>query len=238
MIEFNLKRTRIDKISREKIISELENAAKLFDYTEFGKRDFDKIADISAATVENEFGCWNKALVSLREHLKMKNIELRPREFPTNKPKYSQQQLFDEMERIWNLTGQRPSRLEWEEAHPKINYGTYTHRFGSWTNACLKFIEYKMGGIIVVNSEQNTKCHLKNSHMIKSEDKRGIPLKLRLNVLKRDNFRCVFCGRSPATHVGVILHIDHKIPFSKGGKTEIGNLQTLCLECNIGKSNG
>ena len=49
--------------------------------------------------------------------------------------------------------------------------------------------------------------------------------------------RCVFCGRSPAMDKGVVLHIDHKMPFSKGGTTSLDNLQTLCYECNLGKGN-
>lgn len=57
---------------------------------------------------------------------------------------------------------------------------------------------------------------------------------LRYDVLKRDNFRCVICGRSAAD--GVTLHVDHIKPISKGGKTELNNLRTLCDYCNLGKS--
>lgn len=58
---------------------------------------------------------------------------------------------------------------------------------------------------------------------------------LRYDVLRRDGFRCVLCGMSSKD--GAILHVDHIIPVSKGGKTEISNLRTLCEKCNIGKSN-
>jgi len=57
---------------------------------------------------------------------------------------------------------------------------------------------------------------------------------LRYDVLKRDNFRCVICGASAET--GARLHVDHIIPVSKGGKSEISNLRTLCERCNVGKS--
>ena len=42
-------------------------------------------------------------------------------------------------------------------------------------------------------------------------------------------------ARSPATDLGCILHVDHIIPFSKGGKTLLENLQTLCSQCNAAK---
>ncbi|MFH1654455.1 MAG: HNH endonuclease [Pseudomonadota bacterium] len=49
----------------------------------------------------------------------------------------------------------------------------------------------------------------------------------------KNNFACVQCGMRPPS---VELHIDHIKPWSKGGKTEMKNLQTLCSKCNIGKS--
>ena len=64
---------------------------------------------------------------------------------------------------------------------------------------------------------------------------RVISDKLRYQVLKRDNFKCCACGASPAKDPYVELHIDHIVPWSKGGETTLGNLQTLCSKCNIGK---
>lgn len=58
---------------------------------------------------------------------------------------------------------------------------------------------------------------------------------LRYSVLRRDGHRCRCCGNSVST--GAILHVDHITPVSKGGFTEMKNLQTLCSACNIGKGN-
>ncbi len=58
---------------------------------------------------------------------------------------------------------------------------------------------------------------------------------LRYDILKRDNFRCQICGLSASN--GVVLHVDHIIPISRGGKTIKANLRTLCDRCNLGKSN-
>ena len=243
-MDYKFQRTRIDKIPESKILEELEKAAKHFNYIEFGWRDFDKIADISSGTVENYFGNWKKGLTALKQHLKQKGLDLSPRPYPPNRS-YSDRELFEEMERIWRKAGQRPSLVEWEMHNPKVSSGTYKHRFGSWTKACLKFIEDKMGGNIFSDDElsldQKARNPIgKNDERVvtyKAENSRTIPLGIRLKVLDRDNFRCIFCGRSPATDLGVRLHIDHKIPFSKGGKSTIENLQTLCEECNLGKSN-
>ena len=57
--------------------------------------------------------------------------------------------------------------------------------------------------------------------------------KLRLFILNRDNFKCVYCGRTSKTSTS---HIDHIIPMAKKGKTNKNNLQTLCAECNSAKS--
>lgn len=57
--------------------------------------------------------------------------------------------------------------------------------------------------------------------------------KLRYAVMQRDQFRCVLCGATVDS--GAKLHVDHIIPVSKGGKTEMNNLRTLCDRCNLGK---
>jgi 5-methylcytosine-specific restriction enzyme A len=61
---------------------------------------------------------------------------------------------------------------------------------------------------------------------------RYIPASIRVSVLHRDQYKCVFCGRSSQQ---VPLEVDHITPFSKGGSNDLNNLQTLCLDCNRGK---
>ena len=57
---------------------------------------------------------------------------------------------------------------------------------------------------------------------------------LRYDIMKRDNFRCVLCGRSQED--GIKLHVDHIKPVKLGGLTIPSNLRTLCDDCNLGKS--
>lgn len=58
--------------------------------------------------------------------------------------------------------------------------------------------------------------------------------RLRFEILKRDGFRCRYCGASAAS---TILHVDHVVPESAGGDDEPENLVTACSVCNGGKSN-
>lgn len=66
--------------------------------------------------------------------------------------------------------------------------------------------------------------------------KRPTP-KQRLEVMKRDGYKCVVCGDNPITSPGVNLEVDHYVPFSKGGADDETNFQTLCRPCNRGKGN-
>lgn len=70
----------------------------------------------------------------------------------------------------------------------------------------------------------------------KSQNSRNPSPRLRFNVLVRDKFTCRYCGASPNKDPSVTLHIDHIVPWSKGGKTALDNLQVLCSTCNLGKS--
>lgn len=242
VVDYRFKRKRLNEFSELKILCELEKAAEHFNYIEFGRRDFDKVANISSSVVRSRFnGSWTKSLEALKKQLQQKGLSLSPRLHAPNRI-FSDKQLFNEMERVWQDVGQRPSRAEWEAAQPRISYNTYKQRFGGWTNACMKFIEHKMGGSILVDNEPHVgvkKIHrseTKNSGKDNAILSRSVTLSVRLKVLERDAYRCIFCGRSPATDVGVRLHIDHRFPFSKGGSSTIDNLQTLCQDCNLGKS--
>lgn len=236
-MDYSFQRRRLNEIPEEKILAELEDVAKKFNYVEFSWRDFDSIAAISANTVKKRYGNWSSGLEALKKHLESKGLELSPRPYAPNRV-HSDNDLFDEMEKVWKQVGQRPSRTEWEMVKPKIAYGTYKKRFGGWNNACEKFIEYKMGNDILSDDfvlPDRTQKKVKRQEY-KPQNSRNISLSLRLAVLNRDNFRCLFCGRSPATDIGTKLHIDHIKPFSDGGTSTIDNLQTLCEECNLGKS--
>lgn len=65
-----------------------------------------------------------------------------------------------------------------------------------------------------------------------SKFRHGIQPKLRYQIFKRDNFRCVICGCDAKND---ILVVDHIVPVVNGGKNDLSNLRVLCRECNTGK---
>lgn len=66
-----------------------------------------------------------------------------------------------------------------------------------------------------------------------------VNLRLRTEVLERDNYTCQMCGYSAgqkyADGESVRLEADHIIPLADEGQTTVENLQTLCSRCNAGK---
>jgi len=59
--------------------------------------------------------------------------------------------------------------------------------------------------------------------------------KIKEEIFKRDNYKCVVCGRGRQD--GVEICADHKKPKDKGGKNTLENGQTLCMEHNLLKKN-
>jgi 5-methylcytosine-specific restriction enzyme A len=58
---------------------------------------------------------------------------------------------------------------------------------------------------------------------------------VRIRVMKRDKFRCTYCG-APGTDAE--LEVDHIIAVAKGGSHHISNLTTACRACNQAKGAG
>jgi hypothetical protein len=62
-----------------------------------------------------------------------------------------------------------------------------------------------------------------------------IPNKVRERVYEEAHYRCGYCLTSQ-TVVGPFLEIDHLIPQSQGGTSDIKNLWVACPKCNGAKS--
>jgi len=221
-----LDRRRVDALPRELIIDELRNVANQLGGRRFSRRDFDRHATAcKGSAVLSQFGTWAAALsaigIPLTDH-------------HTNRKQFSDAQLLGELARIWNALGHRPSKLEWEGSDAAYSYTTYKQRFGGWVNACSALVGGDVESAPVIATEHRADA-VSSTKRIPAENIRTVPLKLRLRVLTRDQFRCVLCGRTPALNPATVLHIDHIVPFSSGGPTIDSNLRTLCDQCNWGK---
>lgn len=76
--------------------------------------------------------------------------------------------------------------------------------------------------------------HIKWKNSIKGQRALMTPA-LRQSIKERDHFTCCNCSNSTEQEPNLLLEIDHIMPLSKGGKTEVDNLQTLCWKCNRSK---
>ncbi len=84
---------------------------------------------------------------------------------------------------------------------------------------------------LAIKRGRKSYAHLRRS--VRSCDMRkGIAPKLRYQVLQRDKFKCVLCGKDAKEE---LLEIDHIKPVVYGGTNDFKNLRTLCAECNKGK---
>ena len=63
---------------------------------------------------------------------------------------------------------------------------------------------------------------------------RSIPPSWRKEILEKHDGRCVRCSVALTVRTA---HMDHIVPFSKGGGTTKDNLQPLCEPCNLKKGN-
>lgn len=204
-------------VSIEELINDLKKVASENNIDVLPQRLYAEKGKYDVTNISRRFGTWRKAL--LKAGLKPGNIN-----------NYSDEELFENILNIWQYKGKQPTRRDLIFNPSKISQNPYNRRFKSWSNALISFVKYaneKDNIDIKFNSSQ---CYIQNTN-------RDPSLRLRFKVLKRDHFTCIQCGASPAKVQGVELHVDHIKPWSKGGETIYENLQTLCLICNIGKSN-
>ncbi len=199
----------------KRVASDLRKSPTIDEYNERGA--------YHSTTLTRRFGSWFKVL---------ENAGLSRTRSPLNIP---EEELFKNLEEIWTKLGRQPRYQELQKPLSKYSAGTYKNRFGSWTNALEKFVAY-------INNEKKYSSEraikkLTTEPLTRHKTKRSINWRLRFLVMKRDNFKCKKCGRSPATDPKIILHVDHKKAWANGGETVLENLETLCSKCNIGKSN-
>jgi hypothetical protein len=215
------------------IIEDLQRVAKKLDNSNFSLNEYNELGQYSTSAVSKRFGGWNNA---------KKAADL---EFTTHR--FSNEDYFENLQSLWEHLGRQPKYKEVVPPLSKFHVSSYERRFGSWRKSLERFINYvsKDGSEeeekeappkkSIITSKKQSKSLQKP--VVKKRTNRIANLRQRFRVMKRDGFKCVLCGSSPATQAGCELHIDHIIPWSKGGETVEENLRTLCSSCNLGRSN-
>jgi hypothetical protein len=202
----------------EVLLEDLRRVASALGRSTVTWREYRNRGRFGSETIRQRFGSWNKALeqagLGVSKRHRIPDVE-----------------LFENLERIWVSLGRQPHRSDLDRCHTIVSHSVYEQRFGGWRKALEAFVAFveqtgESGAVPHSNDESSTR-----------RTPREPNLRLKFLVMRRDGFRCQQYGRSPATHPGVELHVDHKLAWSAGGETEIGNLRTLCADCNLGKSN-
>lgn len=217
-MRFELSHDRRD-ISDNDLLSDLRRVAADQSEQQVKQRTYKERGKYGVTTVIRRFGSWNAAVEAA-------GLDT------TVERNVADEKLFSALYDLWVGLGRQPSYSEVQKSACPFHVATYARRFGSWRGALEAFVTY-------ANSEEMA------PPTVIAEATGGMPrrtsrspdLRLRFKVLQRDRFRCYTCGASPSVTPGVLLEIDHITPWSKGGETVVGNLQTLCFSCNQGKTN-
>ena len=227
-------------ISDEKYFADLRRVAQFVQKNTVSYADYQIYGRYSARGIFERFGKWNIAL---------QKAGLTTTGF--SKDKITEQQCFEEIERIWILLGRQPTSTDIIKGNISIySIDTYKRRFGGWRKALEAFVRFASSSHdeeININTDKSVAEAYSNNESPDEQDSnivvykqrrtsRNINVRLRFRVLQRDNFKCCACGASPAKDSSVELHVDHIMPWAKGGETVLENLQTLCSKCNLGKS--
>lgn len=222
MSQFQL-RLRRRNIPDEEILEDMRSVARVLECQTLTASQYDTNGTFGSTTALRRFGTWNKALQAAGILI-------------SNRQNIPTEELFENIANVWVSIGGQPFGRQMSEKMlgSEFSLGTYEKRFGSWNNALLAFIQFVENGNIgeSVTNKYPTQCAA-----IVKRTTRSINWRLRAKILIRDNCICKMCGASPAKDSTVLLHVDHILAWDNGGETIEENLQTLCVPCNIGKSN-
>ncbi|MEW6350119.1 MAG: HNH endonuclease [Thermodesulfobacteriota bacterium] len=222
---------RLAEYSVDAILAEIRRVAAVAGNGPLTMSAFDKLARVASSTVCRHLGSWRKALelAGLEEYVSRQGC------------RYTEEECFENLLRVWTHLGRQPHFKEMSH-HPSIvGPQPYVRRWSTWTKALAAFVERVNSDVNISSSASAEQQVEYTGPPVRSRgrpgpsDVRQPPLGLRFTVLQRDRFRCVLCGASPATTLRCALHVDHIVPWSKGGKTAVDNLRTLCKLCNLGK---
>ncbi|MFI5395993.1 MAG: homing endonuclease associated repeat-containing protein [Candidatus Binatia bacterium] len=210
--------------SREEILTAIKATASKLQKDVLTRQEFQAHTGMADGPARRVFGSWKAALAAAG----LGQSALAKR--------YTDEECFENMLSVWTHYGRQPRHHEMNRGPSVVGSKAYVGRWGTWRKALAAFVQRVSSEPPAPGQEPREQPEQPQEEPF--EPKRGprdIPLALRYYVLRRDNFRCVACGASPAISTGVVLHVDHIHPWARGGATVADNLRTLCEACNLGK---
>lgn len=119
---------------------------------------------------------------------------------------------YDRAYRQVNADILRIEKLVWKRGHAeeirqrrRADYREFPEKYIAW-------------------SQQRRASRLSHPHSV------GVSHRDWLRLLRRYNFSCAYCFACPN-----ILHMEHVVPLSRGGRHAIGNILPACASCNFSK---
>ena len=227
LLQSNLSVGKRNSIPHQELLSDLQQVAGRLGTKVVSVEAYAAMGKFSAPTVSKAFGSWSKALAAAELEVSS-----------AWHPKANDDELLSNLASVWETLGCQPKQNDLRPPLSRFSADTYKRRFGSWRKALEFFVENTADGAPSTSFTESeiTVVDITPSPSEKHRTQRDPSWRLRFLVNRRDRFTCRACGRSPANDIGVILHVDHIVPWSKGGETTLDNLQTLCEKCNLGKS--
>lgn len=217
--KFEITRVTGAPVTDTELISDLQRVAESAGTVKVTQKLYAEHGRYDGRNISRRFGTWNKALESA-------GLEV------SNEIGLPDEKLFENILMLWQHYGRQPRRAELSQPPSTISQSPYRRRFRSWVEALETFVSWANA-----SDTSAPQSNAGTAYQPQPRTGRDPTLRLRFKVLQRDRFCCRQCGASPAKQPGVELHVDHIRPWSKGGKTVLENLQTLCSACNLGKSN-
>ena len=200
------------------LVDDLRAIARKIQPNHLTLRKYKKLGKYGRRVIDRLCGNWNTALgyaqLPINNHYRIPN-----------------DQLMENILQLWRALQRKPTLKDLEGPFSWFTRQPYKHRFGGWLRSMDIFYEW---------AKQQPDANLitgENPVPVPKSNARPVNWRMRHLIMKRDNFRCVACGASPANDLKIVLHIDHIVPTSLGGTSDEENLQTLCERCNIGKGN-
>jgi hypothetical protein len=216
--------------SDDELLDDMRRCAKAFGKDTITGSEYEDIGKAHPDTIRRRFGSWSKALTlaGLRPHGGRRGI--------------TDEELFENIKSLWISLGRQPGKSEVKKPSSLFSVKPYQNRFGTWTAALKAFVLW-INSDCPEESPQEAEGSDNASDLAvqrtatKRRTRCEISERQRFRVLVRDGFRCGTCGASPLTQRGIELHVDHIVPWTRGGETRDDNLETKCKRCNLGKGN-